>query len=620
VFGFKLAEAIIALRSTGGAQIRRELTGIHKRLGGMTRMPGMIGLAGGGAAVAGIAKSAMTAEVAFAGVAKTTGLAGAELEELKNKVDALGRELAGISNAELRGLAQIGGQLGITGDLLPKFVEDLAKAKVALDLDPESTAEAMSELNTQFRFGLENVNQVTSAINELSNTTRATPGDIMEVSRRLSGKGATLGLSPQEVFAFATSMREAGVTAEVAGTSVGKLMGMIADPKHLKSFASVTDMTAESFGKLVKESPFEALKKTIQALSEAKGGAAFGVLEEMGIDDQRGQAAMLQLARAFDTLEKNITTSNNAFAEGTSVQKEYEVFAATASAAMQKMNNNVEQAAAAWGEALLPGIKEATALIGNMSNSVRENKEEWGEWSKGVVQDIEGVLQALRIMNMEESKDKDRDTGAKRKEFEAARDAEKDPAKRAQLAKRIGELALEEEKDLARQREKLEAQQIEVTGPSSWIASKILGKADPEKLKELEEREADARRQVLLSKKLAEAEGAAPETIKSIEESFKQSLDMKPSPLFGPSRFQPPKELPKPKPIEEQGEAMKGPAEVWGKNVKSALEKATESQQKKADALRQKQLDTANAMKGEHGGLLKAIDDKLGKGIVARAG
>lgn len=638
-FGFTLAEGIIHIRDEGIAAVDRRLGTLHgslRRIVGLSTRLGTLGLgiAGvGGTAGLGavILKSAMDAETGFAQVRKTTGLTGRDFEALKDEVNALGRELGGISNTDLRGIAALGGQLGIQGDELAKFTEDIAKAQVGLDIPAQDAAEAMSELNTQFRFGLDNVNKVTSAVNELSNTTRASAADILEVTRRLSGPGATLGLTLPEVAALSTSMRQAGVSAEVAGTFMGKLMLAVADPEQWEKYGKAVGMTRDEFGALATTKPFEAIKQVVRAISEARGAAGAGILKDLDIDDQRGRGAILQLARAFDTLETNVNTANDAFAKGTSIEEEYAVFSQTTSAQLQRLGNNFTQAAGAIGEGLLPAIKELADWLSQVADSVRDNKELWADFGKSVVGSVREAIDVMETFASVALQDpramaqRIRANVGKIEELEQQR-AGAGPEQRKGINEEILRLAKQSEGLLDRLREN-----AAVLG----FDDKAFEKADAKVTRKRLQAQRELQMEATKEENIERFKKAGMEFGKAAVDFLKQNAGFlalagigtipdRPE-AKGPGLIDQLKEMQKSPFFEARfgggrrdeeeggrgGEVLRGGAAIWQRAVREVFERQQRETARKAEQQREQQIKTMDEFRKDNVDLLEQINEKL---------
>jgi methyl-accepting chemotaxis protein len=86
-------------------------------------------------------------EQSMTGVAKTTGLAGDELDTLSDSLDEMSVELKGVTISELQAIAESAGQLGVKGsDDILTFTEQVAKISVAVNMSADETGKAFARL------------------------------------------------------------------------------------------------------------------------------------------------------------------------------------------------------------------------------------------------------------------------------------------------------------------------------------------------------------------------------------------------------------------------------------------------------------------------------------------
>lgn len=233
---------------------------------------------------------------------------------------------AGISANKLAEIAGIAGQLGKSGDEMVGFVNVVAKMSVATDLSASSAATLLATLGNLFDLDASGIERIASVINELGNTTLATQSQIGEMMRRMGGTAAFLGLSADQVAAFAATMREAGVTVRVGGTAMSQFMTKI-----------MTDgaQMAESLGldwaslkqTLESNNPVPALQLVLQKINEiGQSGGKITVAEklrEMGITGIGLQDTLLKLSQNTGILTKNLNAAKQEWSENDSLAKEY---------------------------------------------------------------------------------------------------------------------------------------------------------------------------------------------------------------------------------------------------------------------------------------------------------
>lgn len=320
-----------------------------------------------------------TLEEGWVGVAKTTGLAGEEFEELKDGIKDMSLELRGVSIEELQEIAEIAGQLGITGVAnIEEFTEVVAKMAVATNLTAEQAASDFAQLSNILHEPIEGLETLGSVINELSNTTTATASDLTNFAKRLGGAAETIGLTTPEVLGLSATLKDMGVSVEVGGTAMSQvLIKMLTDTKK---FAEVAGVEFEEFSNTVKTKPLEALKLLIAEIAKMDATEAAMSLSELGLEGQKAVGAMLKLAGGMDVLDKNLKTANEEYKRGTSLQIEYEVASKSLFAEATSVGNAFKILADDMGETLLPAFKTLLAWTRDTVLGFKDLAEGTGTW------------------------------------------------------------------------------------------------------------------------------------------------------------------------------------------------------------------------------------------------
>ena len=203
-----------------------------------------------------------TAEVekGFIGVAKTTGLVGEELKKLESELLSMSTEMAGVSIEGLQAVAETAGQLGIKGvDDILEFTRVITMMGTATDLTAEEAAQGMAKLGNSLGIPVEGFEKLGSVINELSNNTTATADDLLSMGQRISGVGKTFGLTADEVLAFSATLTDVGLSAELGGTALSKVM--LEMLKDVKGFAKASGVSFDELQELIQNKPVKALEQ-----------------------------------------------------------------------------------------------------------------------------------------------------------------------------------------------------------------------------------------------------------------------------------------------------------------------------------------------------------------------
>ena len=298
-------------------------------------------------------------EEAMADTRKYTGLADAAIRELNEDLKKMDTRT---SREELNELAGAAGRLGKTSkqDILD-FVEAGNMIKVALGDDlGEGAIDKVGKLAMAFgedeRMGLRGAMLATgSAINELAQNSSAQAGYLVDFTARVAGFGKQLGLTQAQIMGFGAVMDENLLRDEMAATAFGNMLTKM--QTDTAKFAKIAGMDIEKFSKLLKEDANGAILALADSLKRAEPQTMMKMLDDMGLDGSRAVGVLSTLADKIDDVRARQELATKAYAEGTSVQKEYSTMNNTVQADIEKAKKRFHELSIELGERLQPIIK-----------------------------------------------------------------------------------------------------------------------------------------------------------------------------------------------------------------------------------------------------------------------
>lgn len=284
----------------------------------------------------------------LADIEKTTGLSTESVAELSREIDSIDTRTA---QQELHDLAYEAGKLGISAkeDVLG-FVKAGNQLLVALgeDLGGAEAVRQLMKVNailgeTQ-KLGVEKALLATgSAINEISQTSRASAGPIVDVVNRIGAIGEAAGLSMSDLIALAGTLDALGQHAEMGGTALNTFISTLTS--NTTEVAQAVGLSDDYLKNLIEQG------KTIQAViavfekMNAMGGldVLAPIMKDLGSDGERIKQVLVTLSSGVDELKAQVFTSSRAFKEATSVTDEYNIKNENAMAIMQRMENAIKE-------------------------------------------------------------------------------------------------------------------------------------------------------------------------------------------------------------------------------------------------------------------------------------
>lgn len=321
------------------------------------------------------------------GLRDETGKATPEFDKMSDGIKKLSSTIGLEGGAG--GFASIiaeAGQSGLesTTEGLLKFGEDAAKVAVAFNVTAEDSGKGLAQLRNGLVLTQEEVVALAGTYNLLDTKGGAAAKDLLEVGTRIGAVGKAANVSGQEIAAFSSVMLGAGETPERAATatknfvlalSAGesatkrqraafKALGL--DAKEVAvAFTGTADARAEITNRVL-----EGLKAQSAADQVSLTTNIFGE-ESLG-----GIAALTTNVVGFN---KALETAMDTTAAAASLESEFAIASKTTANQLQLVKNNVDNAKAAFGDALLPILLELAPTFIELAQGaaawLKENKD-----------------------------------------------------------------------------------------------------------------------------------------------------------------------------------------------------------------------------------------------------
>lgn len=298
-------------------------------------------------------------EQEMANVRKFTGMTEEQIASLNEQFKTIDTRS---SREQLNMLAQEAGRLGKTSeeDVLG-FVRAADKINVALDDLGSGATLTLSKLTGIFgdeeRYGTEQaLLKVGSVINELSQNCSASAPYLSNFAERMGGVGAQAGMTIQQIMGFGAVLDSNAQKVEASATALSQIIvRLYQDPAK---YARVAGLEVESFSRLMREDANSAILLFLETLQKAGGMDVLSpMFKDMGENGSRAIAALSTLVTHIDQVKAQQEAANVAFAEGSSIDKEFAVQNDTVQAGLDKCKNRANELKVELGERLYPLMK-----------------------------------------------------------------------------------------------------------------------------------------------------------------------------------------------------------------------------------------------------------------------
>lgn len=369
-----VAQAVASLDSLTNV-VRNQWWGLQN-LGGIFASIGAAATAGIGLAV----NAAVTWESAMADVERTTYDVGLSAEQNTRALEGLEkgiREIASVTPISARGLAEIAtqaGQLGIGRDQIVAFTKTVADLSITTQLTEEQAGLSLARIAALTGITGEGFDRLASTILETGRSTAATEPEIVELSRRIAGVGATVGLTADQIIGLSAATTSLGNRAEVSGTSLQRAFNTMnaavqEGGEELQNFGAIAGVSGEEFARVFREDAAEAFTLFIEGLSRL-GSEGVAALKSVGLANERQITVMLTLAAAANnTANENVRlrnvleTSAQAFDQNSALAEITGRRYATLESRIQMVRDQLDEFVTTVGEDITPVFAGLFAIV-----------------------------------------------------------------------------------------------------------------------------------------------------------------------------------------------------------------------------------------------------------------
>lgn len=315
---------------------------------------------------AGAVKAATDFESSFAGVRKTVDATEPEFAALAQGLRDMAKEIP-VNVNELNAVAEAAGQLGIKKENILQFTRTMADLGVTTNLTADQAATATAQIQNIFGAAGVDVDRFGATLVALGNAGASTESDIISMGLRIAGAGVQVGLTQDQVLAFASALSSVGVEADAGGSAISRTFltindAVMAGGKELTGFAEVAGMSAAQFRTAFQTDAAGATVAFIQGLARMKGEGAnvSQVLDGLHLGELRVRDALLRASGAGQMFSDQLRLGAQAWRENTALTKEAE----------QRYNTFQSQVTMLWGQVRDLGIQIGLSLMPSLRDLV----------------------------------------------------------------------------------------------------------------------------------------------------------------------------------------------------------------------------------------------------------
>jgi len=260
-----------------------------------------------------------------------------------------------LAHRELSDIAAQAGRLGVEGvDNIEEFTRVTSKMAVSTNLSANMAADAFARITQLTGVSVQNVNELGSAINALSNNMATSAREITKSILRSGAALKQFGITAEDSLALSAALNEVSESSARAGTRLRRVAQELMNPDNVAKYAEALGMTEEEFKAMREESPLEVIRQMTEAFAE--GGESADILRKTFSTTSR--QAIAALSNNIEGLNQGLELSNEQFENGTSLTEEFRAANSTFNAALTRTENKLRNVAIETGQQLIPYLTD----------------------------------------------------------------------------------------------------------------------------------------------------------------------------------------------------------------------------------------------------------------------
>ena len=319
-------------------------------------------VAAGGALTYAVVK-AVDLESAIADVNKTVEGTPGQLKEVTDGLVAMSNRIP-VTTQDLFDIAAAAGAMGVARKDILSFTETVAVLGATTNLTSEDAAVALGQLQNVIGLTGDEFDNFAASLVDLGNKGNSTEAQILEVARRAGGAAKLIGVAKEETLGWAAAAANLGLNEELAGTALQNLFlktqSLVSSGgKNMALFAKISGKSAKTVKDDFAKDAGGALEDFLKGLGKLPKDARLQAIQKLF---GKGSGMTRLILGLSDSIDQNLTpslnTSTTAWEKNTAATAEAEQRFATTQSQLITLHNNIDNAAATIGTALLPVLNE----------------------------------------------------------------------------------------------------------------------------------------------------------------------------------------------------------------------------------------------------------------------
>jgi TP901 family phage tail tape measure protein len=330
-------------------------------------------------------KAAADFESSFATVRKSVEATEPEFSRLKQGIRDMAKEMPA-SAAEIAKVAGEAGQLGIASKDLLTFTETAIKLGTVTNMSAEEAGKGLARLSNIMQLPASGAGHLADELVHLGNKGASTESEIMNMSLRIAGAGKIIGLSVDEVMAWANAASSVGLRAEQGGSAISRTFIQVANAvrgiepakEDLEKIADHTEKVAVAAHDLeMAQRGVRDAQEAVTASSRSVRDAHEGVAQA-GRNLRDAQEAVVQSGRNLRDANDSVVTASRGVRDANEQVSSAHRAARNATEALSDAYKNLARAQRDQRQASLDARRE-TLSVAEAQQSLTELRAQEGQ-------------------------------------------------------------------------------------------------------------------------------------------------------------------------------------------------------------------------------------------------
>ncbi|RLG36272.1 MAG: phage tail tape measure protein, partial [Candidatus Alkanophagales archaeon] len=261
-----------------------------------------------------------------------------------------------ISATQLAQIATLAAKAGVTGtEQIKAFTIAIAKFTKVTGWSADEASDALLKIARAFSLPIENSEKLASMMHHLAVVSVADAKDIVNAMTRVGAAATNLGITADMAAAMATSLIDAGMGAERAGTRLRAFFREFLEKSDKIAQVMETGAGIKDFAEIMKREPARALLLFLEYLRSIPDEVERSRIV-YSIFGSVASFAVLTLVEHYPELTKRMQEANRELMYGTRLTEDFSVWMDAASTSITKAENSINRLQRTIGAGLAPVV------------------------------------------------------------------------------------------------------------------------------------------------------------------------------------------------------------------------------------------------------------------------